>query len=204
MIGLRRLRNIDYCYDTMVRDRVPGDLIEAGAWRGGATIYMRALLAADGDRKRTVWVADSFEGLPKSEHPEDAGLDLSEIEELAVGLEEVKRNFSRYGLLDDQVRFLKGWFSDTLPNAPIEKLALLRIDADLYASTMDALTHLYPKVSEGGCVIVDDYWIPACAAAVDDFIEANGIESPLQKIDTEGIFWIKGQARPENPAADAS
>jgi len=80
---------------------------------------------------------------------------------LAVPLEEVQALFRRYDLLDAQVRFLKGWFKDTLAGAPIERLALLRLDGDLYESTMDALVPLYDKVSPGGFVIVDDYY--SCA-----------------------------------------
>jgi O-methyltransferase len=91
---------------------------------------------------------------------------LHKARELAVSLEQVKANFDRYGLLDDQVRFLKGWFRDTLPVAPIERLAVLRLDGDMYESPMDTLVNLYPKLSEGGYVIVDDYGaIPACRQA---------------------------------------
>jgi hypothetical protein len=149
-------------------------------------------------RDRKVWVADSFEGLPPPEHPADQGLDLHEEEILAVPLEAVRENFERYGLLDDQVRFLKGWFSDTLPAAPIERLAVLRADADLFESTMDILVHLYDKVSPGGYVIVDDYFlIPACRQAVDEFRHRRGIEDPIVRIDWNAGYWIKsGEATP--------
>jgi hypothetical protein len=194
MIGLKRLTNLETLIEDILENDVPGDLLEAGAWRGGATIFMRAVLEAHGVRDRVVWVADSFEGLPPpnpEEFPADAGLDLSGIEELAVSVEEVKRNFSRYGLLDDQVRFLKGWFSDTFPTAPIEKLALLRLDGDLYESTMDTLIPLYPKVSSGGYVIADDYFIPAERQAVDDYRAKHGIVAPLKVIDWTGVYWQK-------------
>ena len=92
---------------------------------------------------------------------------------IAVSLDEVKANFSRYGMLDQPVHFLKGWFKDTLPTAPIERLAILRLDGDMYSSTFDALKHLYPKLSRGGFVIVDDYHIDACRKAVTDFRERN-------------------------------
>jgi len=72
---------------------------------------------------------------------------------LAVSLERVQDNFRRYGLLDRQVRFLKGWFRDTLPAAPIERLAILRLDGDLYESTIQALGALHGKVSAGGVVM---------------------------------------------------
>ncbi len=195
MIGTARLDNIQELVEDVIARGVPGDLIEAGAWRGGATIYMRAVLEANGDTERVVWVADSFEGLPPPDperYPADEGLDLSEVDALAVSLEEVQRNFERYGLLDERVRFLKGWFKDTLPGAPIEQLAVLRVDADLYESTMDALVPLYPKLASGGYAIIDDYKIiPACKKAVDDYRAANGITAPIQSIDWNAVYWQK-------------
>jgi O-methyltransferase len=134
MIGLRRLENLRQCFTRVVQQGVPGDCIECGVWRGGAAIFMRAILKAYGDTDRIVWVADSFSGLPRpnpDRYPADSG-DCHWLQSrLAVPLEEVKTNFRRYDLLDDQVRFLPGWFADTLPVAPIEQLAVLRIDADM-------------------------------------------------------------------------
>jgi O-methyltransferase len=107
--------------------------------------------------------------------------------------EAARHNFERFDLLDDQVVFLKGWFKDTFPKAPIERLAVLRVDADLYASTMDALTLLHAKVSPGGYVIVDDYGALASAAqAVTDFRAKEGITAEIHKIDWTGIYWQKG------------
>ena len=193
MIGLRRLDNLHFCIADVLRRRVPGDLIETGVWRGGASIFMRAVLKAYNDTERVVWLADSFAGLPKPNpavYPADAGDLLWTHTILAVSLEEVKENFTRYGLLDDQVRFLAGWFRDTLPNAPIGSLAVLRLDGDLYESTMDALRFLYPKLSVGGYAIVDDYGaMAACRAAVDDFRAEHGITEELQQIDWTGVFW---------------
>jgi hypothetical protein len=196
MIGLKRLDNLEFCIEQVITNGVVGDLIETGVWRGGATIFMRAVLKAYGVTDRYVWVADSFEGLPPPEagkYPHDAGDTLHEARELAISLEQVKANFERYGLLDDQVRFLKGWFRDTLPVAPIERLAVLRLDGDMYESTMDTLVNLYPKLSEGGYVIVDDYGaIPACRQAVHDYRSANAITEEIHDIDWTGIFWQKG------------
>lgn len=193
MIGLRRLDNLQYCVTDVLRRRVPGDLIETGVWRGGATIFMRAVLKVYGDTERIVWVADSFQGLPKPDparYPVDAADRHWTQARLAVSLEEVKANFARYGLLDAQVRFLVGWFRDTLPNAPIDKLAVLRLDGDMYESTMDALRSLYPRLSIGGYVIIDDYGaVPACKAAVEDFRTEHGIGEKLERIDWTGVFW---------------
>ena len=108
-----------------------------------------------------------------------------------VSLDQVKTNFERYGLLDSQVRFLKGWFRDTLPQAPIEKLAVIRLDGDLYESTMDTLVNLYPKLSIGGYLIVDDYGaVAACRKAVHDYRESHDISDEIVPIGrTTGAFW---------------
>jgi len=193
MIGLKRLDNLQYCITEVLRQSVPGDLIETGAWRGGATILMRAVLKAYGDESRRVWVADSFQGLPKPDakrYPADRGDSHWAWSHLAVPLDEVKRNFFRYGLLDERVCFLAGWFRDTLPSAPIEQLAVLRLDGDMYESTMDALRFLHPKLSIGGFVIVDDYGaVPACKAAVQDYRLKHSITEPIIPIDWSGVYW---------------
>jgi len=189
MAGHQRLDNLQHCVEAVLCDGVPGDLMETGAWRGGMTIFMRALLKVYGDTQRTVWVADSFQGLPPPQNARD-GWDYSSSDYLAVSLEQVQANFRRFGLLDTQVRFLKGWFSDTLPSAPIDRLAVLRLDGDMYSSTRDALVNLYHRVSPGGFVIVDDYFSwPACRRAVDEFRAQHGILDPIQAIDWTGAYW---------------
>jgi O-methyltransferase len=192
LIGPRGLDNLQHCIRSVVQNNVPGDLIETGVWRGGAAIFMRAALKALGDTTRLVWAADSFRGLPPADptrRPAAAGMDWSRMDWLAVPLEEVKRNFARYGLLDDQVRFLVGWFHETLPGAPIERLAVLRLDGDMYGSTMDALRALYPKLSVGGYAIIDDYWVSECQAAVDEYRAAYGVTEELQRVDRAIVFW---------------
>lgn len=192
MIGDARLDNIRQLFAAIVADNVPGDLIETGVWRGGACIFMRGLLKAYSIWNRKVWVADSFAGLPPPDprFAADRGDRHYEHKQLAVGLEDVRENFRKFGLLDAQVMFLPGWFSETLPNAPIQQLALLRLDGDMYGSTMDALNALYHKVAPGGFVIVDDYGaVPACRAAIVDFRAANGVMAEIRDIDGLGVFW---------------
>jgi O-methyltransferase len=104
----------------------------------------------------------------------------------------VKRTFESYGLLDDRVRFLPGWFKDTLHAAPIERLALLRLDGDIYESTMDALVALYEKLVPGGYLIVDDFFVPTCKKAIEEFRAARGITEPIVTIDWAGAYWRKG------------
>ena len=193
MIGLERLNNLQYCIQDVIANNIRGDLIETGVWRGGATIFMRAVLKADAITDRCVWVADSFEGLPmpdEQRYPADAGDMNYQSRELAVSLEQVKANFERFELLDEHVRFLKGWFRDTLPTAPIEKLAVLRLDGDMYESTIGALTHLYPKLSRGGYVIVDDYGaVAGCRKAVDDYRASEEIKEEIRWVDWTGVYW---------------
>ncbi len=199
MIGVHRMNNLRKCVESVIQEKIPGDLLEAGVWRGGASIFMRAILKAYGITDRVVWLADSFKGLPAPDvkkYPADKTSRLHEFPQLAVSLEEVQRNFQKYDLLDSQVRFLRGFFSETLPNAPIEQLAVLRLDGDMYESTMDTLVNLYPKVSDGGYVIVDDYWlIPACQQAVNDFRVSNGISDEVITIDASGVYWRRFKSR---------
>ncbi|MEN3340784.1 MAG: O-methyltransferase [Actinomycetota bacterium] len=194
MVGVLRLDNLQRCIEDVLARAVPGDLLEAGVWRGGAAIFMRGVLAAHADPDRVVWAADSFAGLPPpdaEQYPADAGDRFSRNPHLVVSRADVEENFRRYGLLDDRVRFLEGWFRDTLPAAPVERLAVLRLDGDMYESTTVALEALYDKVSPGGYVIVDDYFAVRTGAgrATDDFRAQRGIEDELVRIDWAGAYW---------------
>jgi Macrocin-O-methyltransferase (TylF) len=194
MIGNRRMSNLRDIIEFVITNHVPGDFIETGVWRGGACIMARAILKAYGVSDRRVWVADSFRGLPQPnpKYPADAGDQHHSYAELAISLEEVKSNFAKYDLLDDQVVFLQGWFSETLPRAPIKRLAVLRLDGDMYESTMDGLHNLYDKVTSGGFVIVDDFGaVAACQQAILEFRRQRNIEDPIQNIDGIGVFWRK-------------
>jgi O-methyltransferase len=195
MVGLKRLANVRHCIESVLDDGVPGDLVETGVWRGGTSIFMRGVLAAYGAKDRTVWLADSFQGLPPPDparFPADENLDFSGNKYLAAGVDTVKRNFERYGLLDDQVEFVVGWFRDTLSGAPIEQIAVLRLDGDLYESTMEALDPLYPKLAIGGYCIVDDFGtIEACASAVNDYRARHNITDEIIDVDGRGVYWRK-------------
>ena len=196
MIGMKRLTSLQRCVESVLAEDIPGDLVECGVWRGGACILMRAVLAAYGDEKRCIWLADSFAGVPPPDvenysADENLRLDLSAYV-LAVPETTVKANFKRYGLLDDRVRFLPGWFKDTLPSAPIDRIALLRLDGDLYESTLQALDALYPRLSVGGYCIIDDYHaIAACRKAVTDYRQQHRILAEITEIDGSGVFWRK-------------
>lgn len=196
MIGIRRLDNIQHCIECALNHGIPGDVIETGVWRGGATIFMRGVLKAHGVTDRFVWVADSFEGLPRpnlEKYPADANSGYHLLLNLAISIDEVRANFERYGLLDNQVQFLKGWFKDTLPSAPFSSFAVIRLDGDMYESTMDALVNLYPRLSRGGYIILDDYGLRdgLCKQAVTDYRTQHEIVDEITDIDGWGAYWRK-------------
>lgn len=192
MIGQRRLHNLLNVACTVFHESIAGDMIETGVWRGGACIYLRALIKIHNSPKR-IFVADSFEGLPKPSALEDAKDQHYLNQSLAVSMNEVMSNFQRYDLLDDQVVFLPGWFKDTLPVAPIKSLSVMRLDGDMYESTMDALNALYSKLEPGGFCIIDDFGaVAGCQIATHRFREENQITDTMFNIDGTGIFWRKG------------
>ncbi len=203
MVGIDRMNNVQAIVQQVLDENVPGDLVETGVWRGGTVTLMKAILEANGDTERNVWVCDSFEGLPEPDverYPADAEFATDDPftmgwtkQVLSVSVEQVKATIERYGLLDDRVHFLKGWFKDTLPTAPIDTISVLRLDGDLYESTMDGLVNLESKVSPGGFVIVDDYGgLEACRSAVHDYRDEHGITDEIHIVDWTGAYWRKG------------
>ena len=204
MIGLDRLDDLQSCVETIVSDGVQGDLIEAGAWRGGASILIRATLDSLGATDRTVWVADSFEGFPVADRRLDAEDQWDEMDYLAVPLEEVQANFARLGC-ERGVKFLPGFFADTLPTLGEERWSVIRLDGDTYEATLMALDCLYPHLSVGGYVIVDDYGaLERCRAAVDEFRDRFGIDEPLEQVDWTCVRWRCERSIPNEPPAPMS
>lgn len=197
MIGLVRLDDLQACIESVVAEGVEGDVIEAGAWRGGAAILARATLDSLGADERTVWVADSFRGLPAPDpgaFPKDRLLDLSQVDFLAVPLEDVRSYFDRLGC-EEGVEFVEGYFNETLPTLRGRRWSVVRLDGDTYEATWGGLDSLYPGLSAGGYLIIDDYGlIPECHAAVHDFRREHEITEPIEKIDFNGIRWRKERA----------
>lgn len=197
MLSRARLDNIQECVDTVLRDDVPGDLIETGVWRGGASIFMRGVLAARGDEQRRVYVADSFAGLPPvepRERDDPRFFPWTEGGLAAAPRRDVEANFARFGFLDDRSVFVEGWFSDTLPALRDRTWSVVRLDGDTYESTEDALDNLYPGLSPGGFLIVDDYGpagFKACRESVNEYRRQHRISEPLVEIDDTGVYWRK-------------
>jgi O-methyltransferase len=196
MIGMRRLESLQDCVEIVLQENIAGDLVECGVWRGGASILMRAVLEAYENKDKTVWLADSFEGLPAPDTVNfsmDSKLRLDRYSSiLGVSEQQVRANFQRYGLLDERVRFIPGWFKDTLAHAPVDQIALLRLDGDHYESTIQALNASYPKLSVGGFCIIDDYFVlDVCKQAVGDYRNEHNISAEIINIDGSGALWRK-------------
>lgn len=195
MVGLKRLNNLHDCLDYIRENKIEGDFIETGVWRGGASIFIKSYNDIYKLGKK-VFVADSFEGLPvpnTDKYPQDSDDIHHTYDFLKISLEEVKRNFKMYDVLDENVIFLKGWFSETLKdNDQIFNLSLLRFDGDMYGSTIDVLESLYPKLNKKGVIIIDDYCLENCIKAVSDYRSNNKIDDDIKTVDRCGVFWYKG------------
>jgi len=195
----------DQCQEVF-RHHVPGSLVECGVWRGGSAAVM-ALAARSAGQDRALHLFDSFEGLPEPTEIDEAkaidysggraGGKLSSIDRCKAGLEEVRGFlFGQLGLDPARVHFHVGWFQDTLPaDAPtLGPIALLRLDGDWYESTAVCLEHLYPLLSPGGIIVLDDYFAWAgCKKATDEYRAKHGITAPLRQIDREAVFWVKAR-----------
>lgn len=190
MAGLRRLDVLQECARQVTDGGIPGDFVEAGVWRGGTVAFLQAFLEEGGIHDRTVWAADTFDGVPTPADPahrDDEWLAINDV--LAVGADRVRDTLRRYALDDTRVRFLPGRFRDTLAGAPIDRIAILHIDSGTYEGTSDTLTHLYPRLSPGGYAIIGDYVSLGPRRAVNEFRRRTGATPPLRAVDHLGVYW---------------
>ncbi len=246
MVGVKRLENVQHCIEEILREKVPGDLVEAGVMCGGAAVFMRACLKAYNITDRRVFACDAFvpprppipfllrllgrtvlftlasipnrlwqrwlffrcqalqgdyRAFPDCEDPSDDLIHFTmwmlrhpsvAFRRRATGLNNVCSHFARYGLLDDQVVLLQGFFSETLPKAPLRDVAVLRLDGDTFEGTMDVMNLLYPKLASGGFCIIDDYHsFSDCRRAVDLYRDEHKIKDKMEPIDNLAVFWRK-------------
>ena len=174
---------------TLESQKVPGDFIEAGVWRGGVIVLLRALLGAYGISDRKVFAADSFEGIPLNSSDRTDPVNAWSDRWVAK-LDEVQQNIRRFGILDERIRFVVGYFSDSLRNLSQERFALIRLDSDSYDSVLTSLEYLYPRLSKGGFLIVDDWHLQGCRDAVKDYLTKHAIAEDVHVRDNNA-FWIK-------------
>lgn len=187
MVGHVRLQNIKTLIEAIVAKNVPGDFAELGVWRGGSCIFAKAVFDTLGQHDRVVYVFDAFESLP------GYGSASSFIK---TSEETVRHNFQKYGVLDDNVAFIRGLFKDTLPNFrtyhPRTSIAILRLDGNFYDSHQDALYYLYELVPIGGCVIFDDIMSHAAVQQCwADFQKDHGFTEKLVPVDRHAAYFMK-------------
>jgi len=182
---------------------VPGDLVECGVFAGSQAAVMARALVRRGDRARRVHLFDSFAGIPQAGPMDDATItdligpgdgSLRTTGVSACPLAQVRKNMAVWGVPEELLIYHEGWFQEVLPKTQMWPIALLRLDGDLYESTRVCLEHLYPRVSVGGYVIIDDWALTGCRKAVREYLSALG-ESPAIEAVPDGmgvVWWRKG------------
>lgn len=211
MLSKDGLSNIEDCVNCVLNDKVRGDFVEAGIWRGGTGILMKSILNEYKCRDRKVFLLDSFEGMEniadtgssitQNNHPIDVLCShaLNDIEKyfgqtlIETSVDEVEHNLKHFGCWDDNVVLVKGWFTDDYPFDQIREISVLRLDCDYYYPTMVCLEHLYDKISVGGFIILDEYYLEFMGErlAVDDFRHRRGITTPVVRVDKGIGYWRK-------------
>jgi hypothetical protein len=184
---------------------IEGDIVECGVWKGGSMMAIIQTLLLKNNQDRNLYLYDTYEGMSEpSEHDVDfsaqaASAQLSERtrDEKDViwaysPLEAVQQNIYSTGYPKEKIHFIKGKVEDTIPKTIPEKISLLRLDTDWYESTRHELIHLFPLLSKGGVLIIDDYghWAGA-RKAVDEFFEQQQLSGMLHRIDNTGRIYIK-------------
>ena len=191
LLNKEQLDLLETLVESLEARGVPGDYIEAGVWRGGVIVLLRALIKAYAIPDRRVFAADSFSGIPQNKYfrhdPVDAWSDR-----WIASLKEVQNNIRRFGLLDDRIVFVAGLFADSLPALAGDRFALIRLDSDSYESVATSLDHLYPALSEGGVLLIDDWHLIPCQMAVANYRKHHGIEDPIETV-AGNAYWIKRQ-----------
>ena len=189
----------------VTRHRIPGDVVECGVWRGGSMqAAARALLAA-GDTSRDLHLFDTYEGMPPPTDKDLRRSDDRSAEELLAAesredskvwavatLDDVKDGFSHVPYPAEKVHFVPGKVEDTVPGHAPEQISILRLDTDWYESTRHELEHLFPLVSPGGVLVLDDYGhYEGARRAVDEYFAAHGGRPLLSRIDYTGRIGVK-------------
>ena len=197
----RRLWN--QCHQ-LLQSNVSGCFVECGVWKGGSAAIM-GLALQHANQKRDLHLFDSFEGLPEpseADGPSAAAYSsgqssgkLSPIKRCEADLDEVQDFlFLKTRLNPAHVHFHVGWFQATVPAAAprLRPIALLRLDGDWYESTRLCLEHLYPNVSPGGIIVMDDYWAwEGCRKATDEYRQTHQIITPIIRTGVGAGYWAK-------------
>jgi predicted O-methyltransferase YrrM len=194
MCSYARLRGLYRGLRAVVRDGVPGDVVECGTARGGSAALL-SLAARDLDDSRRVWAFDTFEGLPPpTAHDPDYDAAMWYVGSCRGEIDEVAELMTRLGVRD-RVTLVKGLFQDTLLSADVPSIALLHLDGDWYDSVKCCLDQLYDRVSPGGVIQIDDFgqWEGARKATLD-FFSQRALKVRLVYLDGTGRQFRKPPA----------
>jgi O-methyltransferase len=205
MVSFERLLTTLMACKYAILNSIPGDFVECGVWRGGNAIVAAEVIKLQGSDKH-VWLYDTFAGMTP---PSDADMDLQGVRAFSefnqsqrdgynemyfASLDDVQKQFELRGLLGTNIHFVRGDVAETLtPNQlPMKSISVLRLDTDWYESTKREMETLYPILSEGGCLIIDDYghW-QGSQKAVDEYFVSIKINPYLQYIDYTGRICVK-------------
>lgn len=180
----------------IARHGIAGDIVECGVWKGGSMMAAARTLVRLGEKRR-LWLYDTFEGMsvptPQDVSVFDVPADRGyRAPYLSIGLEDVRRALLGTGYDEELLTFVPGKVEETIPGRAPDRIALLRLDTDWYESTRHELVHLFPRLTRGGVLIIDDYghWKGA-RKATDEYLEQNGIAMLLHRIDFSARFGVK-------------
>lgn len=204
MTSDERISALCHAVRYVVRSNVPGDIVECGVWRGGSMMAVASTLLGAGDASRMLYLFDTFDGMPPPSSIDRAtqsgrpasellkGADMSSDIRAYAPLDEVRTNLASTGYPTERIRLIKGRVEDSIPTELPSTISILRLDTDWYESTRHELVHLYPRLSLGGVLIIDDYghWEGA-RKAVDEYIDQNRLQILLQRIDYTGRIAVK-------------
>ncbi len=199
-----RLYSLRQSVQYIVRNKIPGDIVECGVWKGGSMMAVARTLIELGAAERNLYLFDTFEGMSEPTESDkqfsgEAAVDLLRQLDKETStiwayspLDDVRRAMRDTGYAPDKVLFIKGKVEETLPGQAPKQIAILRLDTDWYESTYHELIHLYPRLSDGGVLIIDAYghWEGA-RRAVDDFIQEQNLRLLLNRIDYSGRICVK-------------
>jgi O-methyltransferase len=205
MTSSERISSLVQAVRYIVKAGVPGAIVECGVWRGGSMMAVAYTLAGLGVSDRQLYLFDTYEGMSP---PTGADVSCSGKPATAVydqtrrldsgsdwcyaSLDDVRANIARTGYSQEQIRFIQGKVEDTIPSSAPETIALLRLDTDWYESTRHELIHLYPRLSAGGVLLIDDYghW-QGCRKAVDEYFAERDQHVLLNRVDYTGRVAVK-------------
>lgn len=203
MTSIERMFALYQAVQYVVNNKVHGDYVECGVWRGGSSMVAALAFIKRNDISRKFYLYDTFEGMSqpgkndkyfKGESVIESWDSISKKDKIFcyAGLAEVKENMVSTGYPENQIEYIQGKVEETMPGNLPEKISILRLDTDWYESTKHELKHLYPIVTQGGVVILDDYghWVGA-KKAVDEYFSEYGFQPLLQRIDYSGRIFIK-------------